>query len=70
MNNNKVSLKLQQEEKIAIFQDIRDLIKSNQSPNDISKSVILCIEEILQEKEDILNGKIGPNLKGTFRRSE
>jgi hypothetical protein len=64
-----VPLKLSKEEKIAIFQDLKDRVKSGSSPDEIARDVILCVEDILKEKEDEITGKVGPKMHG-FRGVE
>jgi len=68
-----VPFSLGKEEKIAIFQDVRDRIEGGQSSSDIARDVVACIDEHLKDKESEAYGHTNPKLKGGkggFRRVE
>ena len=62
------NLKLRKEERLAIFQDVKLRIQDGEDADDIAKAVVLCIDEILTERQGLLDGKgvNGP----LFRRVE
>lgn len=66
----KISFGLQKEERIAIYQDIKDRVMNGATPDDIGKAVVACIEEILAEKEKEAYGGGKPPAKGGFSRVE
>ena len=64
----KVSLKLKSEEKLAIYHQIKERVIKGATPDDISKAVIACLDEHLEEKEKEAFGK--ELSKGLIRRVE
>lgn len=65
----KVSFSLTEDEKLSIYQDVRLKVINGETPSNIGKAVVFCIEEILREKE---KEAYGEELKpgGVFRRTE
>ncbi len=68
----KVSFALSQEEKIAIYQDVKLRVIDGATPDNIGKAVVACMEQYLAEKEDEAYGLTNSKLtgKGGFRRVE
>jgi hypothetical protein len=63
----KVSFKLTSEEKLAMYTDIRTRIEDGESPSNIARDVIACLDEFLNEKQDEAYNTKGPQ-KGMIRR--
>jgi hypothetical protein len=69
----KVSFSLSTEEKMAIYQDVKFRIQDGNTPDQISKDVVACMEEHLKEKEQEAYGNTNSKLKGgknKFKRVE
>jgi hypothetical protein len=70
---NKVPFALSKEQKISVYQDLRDRIESGNTPDEIARDVLACMEEHLKEKEAEAYGVENPKLKGGkggFKRVE
>lgn len=64
-----VKFNLTQEEKLAMYYSIVDVIKNGESPDQIAKHILSALDEKLSELEAIAKGKKG--IQGPiFRRSE
>lgn len=67
-----VRFALTKEQKIAIYQDVKQRVVFGATPDDIGKAVVACIEEHLKDKENEAYGAEGSPAKtvGSFRRVE
>jgi len=69
----KVPFAFSREEKISVYQDLKDRLKDGQDPDEIARDVLACMEEHLKEKETEAYGETNSKLKGgkgKFRRVE
>jgi hypothetical protein len=69
----KVPFQLSKEEKISMYQDIKDRVINGATPDDIAQAVLLSIQEYLTEKQAEAYGEVNSKLKGgrgKFRRVE
>lgn len=64
----KVSFALDQEQKIAVYQDVKLRVVDGATPDDIGKAVVACIEQHLAEKEEEAYGSVNPKLKGDKKK--
>jgi hypothetical protein len=74
----KVRFGLRQDQKVAVYEDVKQRIVAGATPDDIGKAVVACMEEHLKEKEEeayggeaekeFTNQRTGK--KGGFKRVE
>jgi hypothetical protein len=64
----KISFALNQEEKLAIYQDVKLRVIDGATPDEIGKAVVACMNQYLEEKENEAYGSANPNLKGDKKK--
>ena len=68
-----VKFELSKEQKIAVYQDVKDRVANGSTPDEIARDVLASMQEHLKEKESEAYGETNPKLnggKGGFRRVE
>lgn len=69
----KVPFAFSKEEKIAVYQDIKCRLETDQTPDEIARDVLACMEEHMKEKQAESYGEVNSKLKGgkgKFKRVE
>ena len=64
----KISFALTKEQRLAIYQDVKNRVVDGMTPDGIGKAVLACIEEHLKEKEGEAYGDSGSAVGKGFRR--
>ena len=57
----KVDLTLKPVEKQAFYHDVLHRLRSGDSPENIARDVLACVDELLTDKQDESTGKKGPS---------
>jgi len=60
----KVPFAFSRDEKIAVYQDLKDRLEAGQNPDEIARDALACMEEHMKEKEAEAYGEVNSKLKG------